>query len=305
MPNLSTDTAHIRAVSQSRLWPRALATTVLSLGTLGLFSLTYWLFIKTVRGQWLDERALLGARRFVQETPALHNELGWFTYIPLAIAIGGVAVAIAQVFIRRSVIIPAIALTSAGFGIVCVRILKQTLLERPFTGVSEAYINSFPSGHSALAIGGMFAALLSMRARSRTWFSIIGALIAAAGGSVTFIMSWHRPADIVGSYLVVGFFAILAAGIIGWIDNDRPAVTFSAIACTVTGMGLAALTAAAMLLPEFVNVAQSRPLTTTADDAAAMASQLFTLLAVGLIVGTALALFGVIERLAMPARTAR
>ena len=175
----------MRVVSQPRLWPRILGTTVLSLGVLALFALTYWAFIKTVRGQWLDERALLGVRRFVQDTPALRNELEWFTQIPVAIGIAGLALTIINVFVRRSVLVPAIALGATGAGVVCVRILKELLLERPFTGVSEAYVNSFPSGHSALAIGGMLAALLSMPPRARTWFSFVGALVAAIGGSVT------------------------------------------------------------------------------------------------------------------------
>ena len=305
MPHLSTDTAPLRVVSQPRLWPRVLGTTVLSLGVLALFALTYWAFIKTVRGQWLDERALLGARRFVQDTPALRNELEWFTQIPVAIGIAGLVLTIINVFIRRSVLVPAIALGAAGIGVVCVRILKEVLLERPFTGVSEAYVNSFPSGHSALAIGGMLAALLSMPPRVRTWFSFVGALVAAIGGSVTLIMSWHRPADVVGSYLVVSFFALIAAGIIGWIDAGRRPTTFPAALCTVAGFGLVAISAAVMLLPEFVNAVQSRPLTATANDAAAAASEWFTILAVGLITGTALALFGVIERLAVPSRSSR
>ena len=108
----------------------------MSPGVLALFALTYWAFIKTVRGQWLDERALLGARRFVQDTPALRNELEWFTQIPVAIGIAGLALTIINVFIRRSVLVPAIALGATGAGVVCVRILKEVLLERPFTGVS-------------------------------------------------------------------------------------------------------------------------------------------------------------------------
>ena len=86
--------------------------------------------------------------------------------------------------------------------------------------------------------------------------------------------------------------------------RDSP-TTFPAALCTVAGFGLVAISAAVMLLPEFVNAVQSRPLTATANDAAAAASEWFTILAVGLITGTASRSITPNSASAVPSRSSR
>lgn len=174
----------------------------------------YWFFVLTDPGQHIDDNALIGARDFLaQRDQAREPALAFLGKLPHVSAVMAAAALIISAVVHRSVLAPLITLAGLGSAVLATQLLKHQVLERPNLGISEATVNSFPSGHTTLAAASMAAVFCTVTPRWRPLVAWLGGLYAAAAGAATLVLGWHRPADIIGAYLVVLFFALLT----GWV----------------------------------------------------------------------------------------
>lgn len=174
----------------------------------------YWFFVLTDPGQHIDDNALIGARDFLaQREQAREPALVFLGRLPHVSAVIAAAALVVSALAHRSVAAPLITLAGLGSAVLATQLLKHQVLDRPNLGISEATVNSFPSGHTTLAAASMVAVFCTATPRWRPLVALLGGVYAAAAGAATLVLGWHRPADIIGAYLVVLFFALLT----GWV----------------------------------------------------------------------------------------
>jgi hypothetical protein len=89
-------------------------------------------------------------------------------------------------------------------------VLKKVVLDRPdLVGRPDTLglTNSFPSGHSTVAMSLAVALVLVVPARARLAAAFGGLAYATLVGAGTVTAGWHRPSDVIGAYLVVMVWA--------------------------------------------------------------------------------------------------
>ena len=96
---------------------------------------------------------------------------------------------------------------------IATQVLKDLLPPRPYRGVETLELNSLPSGHTTLAASAAAAVFLMASPRWRPLAGFVGGTFAIASGMSTLVNQWHRPADVVAAFLLVGCFMIPA----GWL----------------------------------------------------------------------------------------
>jgi hypothetical protein len=100
-----------------------------------------------------------------------------------------------------------------GGSTVSAELLKRVVLERPMLAVPDerGVVASFPSGHTAVAMSLALAAVLVAPRRLRGVVAVAGGAYAVAIGEGVVITGWHRPSDVLASYLLCTAWAALAA----------------------------------------------------------------------------------------------
>src|SRR6476660_9933969 len=83
----------------------------------------------------------------------------------------------------------------------------------PCRGIETLEFNSLPSGHTTLAASAAAAVFLMVSPRWRPLAGFLGGSFAVATGVSTLINQWHRPADVVAAFFVVGASMLPA----GWL----------------------------------------------------------------------------------------
>ncbi|MGP4021271.1 phosphatase PAP2 family protein [Saccharopolyspora sp. 5N708] len=127
---------------------------------------------------------------------------------------------------------------------VAVARVGKLLISRPDLDVEGSTThNSFPSGHTAAAMGLLFAFLLVLPARTGRWVAIPGAVGVSIIASATMITGWHRFSDVVGSVLLAAVLCCLAAALTH--RHDSPDAGRGAVVWV--GTGLIALVVAVVL----------------------------------------------------------
>jgi len=209
-----------------RAWPFLVAAAVLAAAFVG----TYLFFVRTYAGQIVDERAFIGA---ADQHTLIVRLSGAFLGNVAYLAIGGGAVLTLLIggLGRRprhtvvAIIVPAVALGLAELS-------KYVFLSRPKTGATDAFNNSFPSGHATVAAAAAFAVFLVATPRWRPLAAVVGGAFAVLTGILAVISQWHRPSDVVAAYMLVGVCACLGgAALIGWgvPEASRPAGSLRAL----------------------------------------------------------------------------
>ncbi|MDR2256918.1 MAG: phosphatase PAP2 family protein [Arthrobacter sp.] len=188
------------------------------------FGFVFWAFVLTVRGQWVDEQALVGAKRFLAADATQAASMSWLNHLPEVVGLVCAAGLVVCAILRRDVVVPLLAALAAGLAMIATQLLKHGLLTRPDLGVSAAWGNSFPSGHTTVAAAATVALVLAAPAHGRTVLAVLGALASAVTGAATVIMGWHRPSDVVGAFLVAAFCSLLGALAIGGVQAFRARV---------------------------------------------------------------------------------
>ncbi|QGQ20927.1 phosphatase PAP2 family protein [Cellulomonas sp. JZ18] len=183
---------------------------LVGVGTVVLVA-SYVGLVLTPAGQAVENAALRGADQVgAQERVESDDALAGITVFSLAVACALIALV---GLLRRSVALAAAALGTVVVGLLVAEALKRVVLPRPaLVEATPGYTgNSFPSGHTAIALGVLAAALLlaTWRSRGVVMFFLASWAVAIAGYTIT--SKWHRLSDTLGSAGITLVVASLAA----------------------------------------------------------------------------------------------
>lgn len=172
---------------------------------------TYYFFVRTTTGQFIDESALVEATEL--SGPAGKASTKFLDALPMiCLAIASVVVLFVTVA-RRRWKAAGIAIAACVAANLATQVLKFLIPDRPDRGVQTLELNSLPSGHTTLAASAAAAVFLMVSPRWRPLAGFLGSTFAVATGISTLINQWHRPADVVAAFLVVGAVMLPA----GWL----------------------------------------------------------------------------------------
>jgi membrane-associated phospholipid phosphatase len=176
-------------------------------------------FVLTAAGQRFENAALAGAAQAEQFDPSgKTNALASLARI----SVYSLAVAVAVVFliglVRRR-----LNLAIAGVGVVVValgitQVLKRYLLPRPELIAHDPRIahNSFPSGHTTIAMSVLFGLLIVVPYAWRGFALFVTVFYAIGIGEETVVAQWHRLSDTIGGDLVALAIGCLAMAYLSW-----------------------------------------------------------------------------------------
>ncbi|MET1065458.1 MAG: phosphatase PAP2 family protein [Arthrobacter sp.] len=182
-----------------------------TLGSLAALAATYYFFVRTTTGQFIDESALVEAVEIHGTAGKAANKLlDWLPALSLATA---TIVVLLVTVVRRRWAAAGIAVAACVGANVATQILKDVVPVRPYRGIETLELNSLPSGHTTLAASAAAAVFLMVSPRWRPLAGFVGGSFAVATGLSTLINQWHRPADVVAAFLVVAAFMLPA----GWL----------------------------------------------------------------------------------------
>ncbi|MBB3039672.1 phosphatase PAP2 family protein [Hoyosella altamirensis] len=187
------------------------STKWLILGILAFagFWVTYAVFVWTSRGHYIENAALRGADQvdaaLVVEADSALNAI---TETSLAIVS---FLVVAMALLRRRVDLAIAASAIIVGSSLITQVLKRFVLPRPeLIEVTGPYtINSFPSGHTTIAMSVLFALLIVVPFKWRGVAMFFGAFFAVAIGAHTLTSKWHRFSDTLGADLVAFGIACL------------------------------------------------------------------------------------------------
>ena len=173
---------------------------------------TYYLMVRTQRGQTIEDYALAGADQIGSNARLRAGD--FLSQMSIGSLIITTIVVTAIALLRGR---PLLALAGAAI-VVGGQVVAQPLkseLTRPglLTATGAPDHNSFPSGHSAIAASIVCALLLVVPYRLRGIVGIAGVIGATAISTYTVVAKWHRFSDTVGDGLSarVGRFRSAAA----------------------------------------------------------------------------------------------
>ncbi|MBE2320907.1 phosphatase PAP2 family protein [Solirubrobacter sp. CPCC 204708] len=212
-----------------------------------LLVVTYWSAVRTTTGQRIENAALRGADQATEAARiAASDELSWITMSSFAlISVVLVAAAWWRAGLRAAV---GVGTVLAGSTVIT-ETLKRVLPRPELISVTGNYThNSFPSGHTTVAMSALFALLIVVPHRWRGIAVAVGSAYAVAIGAQTVTAKWHRLSDTVGADLVA---LAVACFVLAWLARGGQLQTVSrrrrlrvwtigAALAVVTGLALAA-----------------------------------------------------------------
>lgn len=182
--------------------PSSVRWAVLTAVAFAGFWLTYAAFVLTAPGQRIENAALRGAD---QEDAALVLESDAALNAITVSSLGAVSLFVVLIALVRKRVDLAVAAAVVIVGSsVITQALKRFVLPRPeLAEVTGPYSsNSFPSGHTAIAMSVLFALLIVVPFAWRGLAMFLGAFYAIAIGAHTLTSKWHRFSDTLGADLV-------------------------------------------------------------------------------------------------------
>lgn len=172
---------------------------------------TYYFFVRTTTGQFIDESALVQADTI--RGPAGRASTKFLDWLPLLSLVIAAVVVLFVTIVRRRWTAAGIAVAACVVANLATQLLKDWFPDRPYRGVQTLELNSLPSGHTTLAASAAAAVFLMVSPRWRPLAGFLGATFAVASGVSTLINQWHRPADVIAAFLVVATVMLPA----GWL----------------------------------------------------------------------------------------
>jgi membrane-associated phospholipid phosphatase len=144
---------------------------------------------------------------------------------PAPYALAGIALMLVALARRRArvalAIPPLLMLTGAT-----TEILKHLLASPRYDewlGHGQINAVSWPSGHATAAMTLALAAIIASPPRARPTVAVIGGAFAVAVAWAILVLGWHFPSDVLGGFLVAGFWTSLAVAAVAAADRRRPA----------------------------------------------------------------------------------
>ncbi|WP_432753735.1 phosphatase PAP2 family protein [Streptomyces sp. JL2001] len=185
------------------------------LGSVGLLAVVYAALVLTATGQRWENAALAG--RVTDETlAAAHQTNPALRYVTLSsLAVALVVLTLIGV-LRRRYALTAVALATVTGSLLLAELLQEFVLGRPdLVGAPPHLVdNTFPSGHTTIAMSVMFGLLVVVPFRMRGLAAGLCALWATAVGAYTLAAGWHRPGDAIGADLLV---LAVGCGLVGML----------------------------------------------------------------------------------------
>ncbi len=181
-----------------------------------LAAVTYLLLVRTHLGQRFDNAALLGSQQ-QSLSSRVHDyffltriRAGTFAVVLAAIALYGV--------LRRR---PRAGVALAGAALLAVvgtDIAKKVILTRPFLVPTDIIRteNTFPSGHTATAIGCALAIVVLSPPAIRGIVAILVGWYAWVVAADVQTAGWHRPSDAIGAALLTFATVAVIAALLAW-----------------------------------------------------------------------------------------
>lgn len=176
-------------------------------GLAAAFIGVYMFFVRTRLGQIVDERALAGAENWPAGLEGGAARL--LDLLPPIAIIAAAILVLVIVLVRRNGRVALAAVSAAVAANVSTQVLKA-VLDRPDNGVSDALINSLPSGHTTAAASAALAVFFVSSPRLRPLVAALGAIFTSATGAATLLNQWHRPSDVVAAMIVAAFWGCAA-----------------------------------------------------------------------------------------------
>lgn len=173
-----------------------------------LVPVVYLIAVRTGTGQRFEDAVWRGAgqtavQRPAQATRAL-NLIGTWS------SVAAVGVVLLIGLLRRQ-IGPALAgVAVIGASVGTTEFLKRAAVRPNLDPGNYVAGNSFPSGHTTIAMAVMSALILVAPFRLRGLIALCAAAAATEIGALTIIARWHRPSDTLGADLIVLFWASVA-----------------------------------------------------------------------------------------------
>ena len=156
-----------------------LLATLVSMAALAA---TYYFFVRTTTGQFIDESALVEAVEIHGAAGKAANKLlDWLPALSLLIA---TVVVLFVTVMRRRWAAAGIAVAACVGANVATQILKDIVPVRPYRGIETLELNSLPSGHTTLAASAAAAVFLMASPRWRPLAGFLGGSFAVATGAV-------------------------------------------------------------------------------------------------------------------------
>ena len=254
----------VRNLVTPRVQPALVRLALLVVGCVVVFGLVYLLTVHTVPGRRLADASLRGA---IAVRPLLSGTVERILdVVSIASLLGAVAVVAVIALVRLARLEGLVAIGILAGANVSTWLLKNVLLTRPdleLTEIAPATLNSLPSGHATAAFSAVTALLFVTTRRWRDVTATVGVGYAALTGVAAMLAGWHRAADSVAAFLVVGAWAGVGAAVLvlaGTGTQDRPApvpgraravwwLIRSALATLVLGAALTAGLVLASLSP--------------------------------------------------------
>jgi hypothetical protein len=182
-------------------WASARGLLLLSALAFGLFLLVWLLAVQTEIGQRIDQAALEGGRQAPESAQDAADRL--LRLVSIGSLLAATAALSALAWLRRRpglLLIPAAVI---GLSLLATEVFKYVVFERPdLITDPQLRANSYPSGHTTVAVGIGLAAVLVAPPRLRTTVGFAAAGLAAVAGVFVVTADWHRPSDPIGSYLL-------------------------------------------------------------------------------------------------------
>jgi membrane-associated phospholipid phosphatase len=228
--------------------------------------LAYILAVLTPAGQALENAALRGADQVNgDELSKANRSLNDITVWSLAAAVAIVAFV---ALVRRRVDLALAGVAVIVLGQVITQSLKRFVLPRPtLVETTGDYMhNSFPSGHTTIAMTVLFAAIIVVPYRWRGLVLLFALGWALSIGAFTVTAKWHRFSDTLGADAV----ALMCACVATWWLGRRGAITsyagplhrgrvILAAVLAATSAGLLVLGAIIVVIPGLRGVDHSIP----------------------------------------------
>lgn len=186
----------------------------LALVCLALVAVLYVLAVHTSWGQRIDDAAVDGRTLRPSVLSATDRVLN--TISVASLALGGIAIMLVALVRDRPHLALAAGVVIVGAN-VTTQILKTGILDRPdLVGPPDplGVMNSFPSGHSTVAMALAVGFVLVVPTAARTIAAIGGLVYATLVGAGTVTAGWHRPSDVIAAYLIVMAWAGISVAVL-------------------------------------------------------------------------------------------
>ena len=192
-----------------------------------LCAAVYLTAVRTGTGQRFENDVWLGAGQTAAQRPI--QAAGALNLIGNWTGIAAVLVVLLIGLLRRRIALAVAGVAVIGASVATAEYLKSAL-PRPnlVPGWPDDVGNSYPSGHTGIAMAVMFALILVAPYRIRGLVASCTAALATEIGALTIIARWHRPSDTLGADLMVLGYASAAVLILAALGRVRPAEPRSA-----------------------------------------------------------------------------